>query len=71
MATIIENLDQARENRTSDRVCGGCGVQFLSKEQIEGGGGVHTAYIDDCGICGNKGLTLPIRHYNNLYRPNE
>jgi hypothetical protein len=58
-----------REDRTSDYVCIPCGIAHLSKEQLAGEGGAHTAHISECGLCGKKDMVLHIRHYNWLYKP--
>ena len=50
-------------------VCIPCGVQYLTDKQ-KGQGGVVTANKGICGLCGKEEYVVPIRHYNNLQKPN-
>ena len=60
-----------REDRTSDYVCTPCGLQFLSEKQKAQEGGVHTAHLAKCGVCGKEDTVLHIRVYNWLFKPKE
>lgn len=56
--------------RTSDYVCQPCGVNFLTKAQMEDGVlRVSTFHDSECGLCKETTGVTHIRHWNYLRLP--
>lgn len=56
------------ESRKSDYVCFDCGIEFLSDKQ-KSIGGVVTAHVSKCGLCGQEKSVTHIRTFNWLNYP--
>ena len=66
----LKTISMNKEDRTSDYVCSGCGVKYLTKEQKKENS-VCTFFLDTCGLCGKQEAVTHIRNYNYLNKKDE